>query len=93
MVSARIEPPVSWSSDVDTPLIPYKGFPRNVTNINALSFDPSLQPERYEILGTHPESRILITDVNIIDSTGREPYRGDVLIEGELSPGILNTSA
>ncbi|KAK5178778.1 hypothetical protein LTR16_010757, partial [Cryomyces antarcticus] len=38
---------------------------------------------KYEILGTHPESRILFTDVNILDSTGQEPYRGDVLIEGE----------
>lgn len=35
------------------------------------------------MLGTHPESRILFTDVNILDSTGRDPYPGDVLIEGE----------
>lgn len=35
------------------------------------------------IFGTHPESKILFTDVNILDSTGRDPYRGDVLMEGE----------
>lgn len=33
--------------------------------------------------GTHPDSKILFLDVNILDSTGREPYMGDVLIEGE----------
>lgn len=62
---------------------PYKGLPRNVDNINAISFDKALQPKKYEILGTHPESRIIFTDVSILDSTGRDPYRGDVLIEGE----------
>jgi hypothetical protein len=62
---------------------PYNGPPRNVENINAISFDKALQPKKYEILGTHPESKILFTDVNILDSTGRDPYRGDVLIKGE----------
>jgi len=57
--------------------------PRNISNIDSLDFAPNLQPKRYEILGTHPDSKILFLDVNILDSTGRAPYRGDVLIEGE----------
>lgn len=61
----------------------YNGPPRNAAAINAISFDKSLQPKEYKMLGTHPESKILFTDVNILDSTGREPYKGDVLIEGE----------
>lgn len=28
-------------------------------------------------------SKILFTDVNILDSTGRDPYGGDVLVEGQ----------
>jgi imidazolonepropionase-like amidohydrolase len=35
------------------------------------------------MLGTHPSSRLLFTDVQILDSTGRTPYRGDVYVEGE----------
>ncbi|OQV00024.1 hypothetical protein CLAIMM_05579 [Cladophialophora immunda] len=48
-----------------------------------LAFDPKLQPKRYEIAGTSPSSKILFLGVNILDSTGKEPYRGDVYIEGE----------
>lgn len=62
---------------------PYKGPPRNIENIDAISFDKALQPKEYRLLGTHPDSRILFTDVSILDSTGRDPFRGDVLIEGE----------
>jgi hypothetical protein len=58
------------------------GFPRNIASIDALKFDANLQPKNYEIAGTNPESKILFLDVNILDSTGREPYLGDVLIEG-----------
>lgn len=61
---------------------PYTGFPRNIASIDALDFDASLQPKNYEIAGTHPDSKILFLDVNILDSTGREPYHGDVLIQG-----------
>ncbi len=61
----------------------YKGPPRNVENINAIIFDKSLQPKEYNLLGTDPDSKVLFTDVNILDSTGRDTYRGDVLIEGE----------
>ena len=33
--------------------------------------------------GTKSDSKILFTDVDILDSTGAEPYHGDVYIEGE----------
>lgn len=59
------------------------GFPRNIASIDAIKFDTNLQPKNYEIAGTHPDSKILFLDVNILDSTGKEPYNGDVLIEGE----------
>ncbi|EPQ51840.1 amidohydrolase [Gloeophyllum trabeum ATCC 11539] len=42
-----------------------------------------LRPKNYQMAGTHPDNKILFLDVNILDSTGREPYMGDVLIEGE----------
>lgn len=74
---------VSWPQDPhDQPGIRYEGFPRNVEYINNLKLDLELQPKKYEIAGTHGDSKILFTDVNILDSTGREPYRGDVFIEG-----------
>lgn len=60
-------------------------LPRNVQWIEEVSWDPSLQPKEYEIQGTHPEAMILFLNVNILDSTGREPYIGDVLVEGEKS--------
>ncbi|KAL6237974.1 hypothetical protein BDW75DRAFT_237845 [Aspergillus navahoensis] len=50
-----------------------------------LNFDEKLQPKSYNIAGTYPDSRVLITDVRILDATGREPYHGDVLITGTAS--------
>ena len=47
-----------------------------------VSWDKKLTPKRYEIKGTSPDSKILITDVNIIDSTGEAPFHGDIYIEG-----------
>lgn len=73
-------PSYSWSR---VTAAPYVGPPRNVASIEAVDFDASLQPKNYQILGTHPESRILFANVNILDSTGTDPYFGDVLIEGE----------
>ncbi|RSL73859.1 hypothetical protein CEP54_000250 [Fusarium duplospermum] len=55
--------------------------PRNVEFINNLKLDKKLQPKEYHIDGTHQRSKILFTNVKILDSTGREPYTGDVLIE------------
>ncbi|KAL2000653.1 hypothetical protein VTN02DRAFT_2792 [Thermoascus thermophilus] len=72
----------SWAESASK-LEPYDGPPRNVKYIEDLKFDDSLRPKKYEIQGTHPDSKILILDVSILDSTGKEPYRGDVLIEGE----------
>ena len=57
-------------------------FPRNIASIDALKFDANLQPKNYEIAGTNPESKLLFLGVNILDSTGREPYLGDVLVQG-----------
>ena len=71
----------SWAGSA-AKLEPYTGPPRNVGWIDAIQFDESLAPPKYEIFGTDPKSKILITDVNILDSTGREPFKGDVLIEG-----------
>ncbi|KAL3454075.1 hypothetical protein BJX65DRAFT_301865 [Aspergillus insuetus] len=72
----------TWRSP-DHPLEPYSGPPRNIACIDQLHFPKNLQPKNYSIEGTHPDSRILFTDVRIIDATEKEPYRGDVLITGE----------
>ncbi|KZT28207.1 isoaspartyl dipeptidase-like protein [Neolentinus lepideus HHB14362 ss-1] len=53
------------------------------TNGHVDASKPWLQAKNYSIAGTHPDSKILFLDVDILDSTGREPYMGDVLIEGE----------
>ncbi|KAJ9158220.1 Composite domain of metallo-dependent hydrolase [Coniochaeta hoffmannii] len=86
--TARMPGTVSWQpwtiNDIKSDIKQAdKAFPRNVAYIENLRLDPELQPAKYELAGTHPESKILITDVKILDSTGREPYRGDVLIQGE----------
>ena len=83
MAPARIvEDTIPWTSPA-YPVSVYDGPPRNVATIDAVKFDPSLQPKPYEIEGTDPNSRILFLDVEILDSTGKLPYRGDVLIEGK----------
>lgn len=77
----REEPPVSWPKANIEPQ-PYSGPPRNVEPISHINWDKSLQPRKYSIFGTHTESKILFLNVNILDSSGREPYIGDVLVEG-----------
>lgn len=67
----------------DYPIDNYDGPPRNVAYIDQLNFDPDLQPVNYNIAGTAPSSKILILDVEILEATGREPYRGDILIVGK----------
>jgi len=47
-----------------------------------VNFDPSLKPKDYQIKGTDPSSKVLFLDVNIIDSTGADAFKGDVYIEG-----------
>jgi hypothetical protein len=76
-------PGINWSEDRETTATSYRGVPRNIKPIEEIKWDDSLQPKEYEIFGTHPESRILFLDVNILDSTGADPYRGDVLITGK----------
>ena len=82
MSPAREEPAVPWSTSTDVGVTKYNGRPRNIDAIDAVKFAENLQPPEYQMLGTHAESRILFLDVNILDSTGAEPYRGDVLIKG-----------
>lgn len=74
----------SWRENTATATTTYDGVPRNIISIDNLQWDDCLLPNKYEIYGTHPDSRILFLDVNILDSTGAEPYRGDVLIEGKI---------
>ena len=83
MAPSRIDDPLPSFSGRSATSEAYQGPPRNVAAINAINFDKSLQPNEHQILGTDPESKILFVDVNILDSTGRDTYRGDVLIEGE----------
>ena len=47
-----------------------------------VNFDPSLKPKSYNIKGTDANSKVLFQNVMILDSTGRQPYHGDVYIEG-----------
>ena len=82
MAPARTFEEIPWTSPA-YPFSIYDGPPRNVATIQAVKFDPSLQPKNYELAGTDPNSKILFENVNILDSTGKLPYQGDVLIEGK----------
>ncbi|KAH7411516.1 isoaspartyl dipeptidase-like protein [Cadophora sp. MPI-SDFR-AT-0126] len=83
MAPSRTDDPLPSFSQTDAVREPYVGQPRNIENINAISFDKALQPKHYDMLGTHPDSKILFTDIQILDSTGKGPFHGDVLIEGQ----------
>lgn len=61
---------------------PYKGPPRNVKPIQDYKVKPELLPQNYKIKGTDSASKILFVNVNIIESSGREPYKGSVYIQG-----------
>lgn len=82
MAPARIIEDVPWTSPAYVPE-PYDGPPRNLAYIDQVDFDSSLQPKDYDIQGTHPDSTILFLDVDILEATGKLPYRGDVLIRGK----------
>lgn len=82
MAPARVVEAVDWTSPAYEPE-QYDGPPRNIAFIDQVNFDPSLQPKDYSLLGTHPESIILFLEVEILEATGKLPYRGDVLIKGE----------
>ncbi len=47
-----------------------------------IKVDLGLQPKKYHMEGTRPNSKVLFLDV-ILDTTGADPFRGDVYIEGE----------
>ncbi|EEP75996.1 conserved hypothetical protein [Uncinocarpus reesii 1704] len=82
-ITTRIEEyPVPGNYTVEDQKI-YHEYPRNIAAINAIKFENTLRPRPYEIAGTNPESKILFVDVDVLDSTGRQPYKGDVLIHGE----------
>ena len=83
MAPSRTDDPLPSFSQASATSESYVGHPRNIENINGISFDKTLRPKSYEILGTHPDSKILFTDVKILDSSGKEPFDGDVLIEGQ----------
>jgi hypothetical protein len=61
----------------------YEGYSRNIAYIEGLKLDPNLAPTTYHIEGINPNSKIFFIGVNIIDSTGKEPFHGNVLIEGK----------
>lgn len=84
MAPSRTESPKPWSTSIERVDSRYAGPPRNIDTIDAVQFAANLQPAEYSIFGTHEMSKILFLDVQILDSTGAEPYRGDVLIEGQL---------
>jgi hypothetical protein len=85
MAPSRDESPKPWSTTIERVDSRYEGPPRNIDTIDAVEFAANLQPTGYSIFGTHEKSKILFLDVQILDSTGAEPYRGDVLIEGQHS--------
>lgn len=60
----------------------YQGPPRNVKPIQEYKVKPELLPPNYNIKGTDLASKILFVNVNIIESSGREPYKGSVYIQG-----------
>ena len=84
MAPARLIDEVPWSSPGFVPEV-YEGPPRNVKSIDEIKFNDAVKYPKYEILGTDPESKILFLDVSILDCTGRDPYKGDVYIEGKKS--------
>lgn len=84
MAPARTESPKPWSNAIERVDSRYEGPPRNIDSIDAVEFAANLQPTEYSIFGTHEKSKILFLDVQILDSTGAEPYKGNALIEGQL---------
>lgn len=77
---------VSWPQGCYTswgPTENSQAVPRNVAYIDNLKLNPKLQPREYQIHVSNKDSKILFKDVQILESTGRQPYQGDVLIEGK----------
>lgn len=53
--------------------------------------DPRLKPRSIEIEDDRPETSLAFVDVNIIDSTGKPAYRGDVLVKGKRIVSVGST--
>ena len=53
--------------------------------VDLLKPDPRLKPRDISIAtpAGQESTRVAFLDVNILDSTGTEPYRGDVLVQGQ----------
>lgn len=75
-------PAFSLDNFQTTPGERYQGPPRNLKPIREYKVKPELQPPNYEIKGIDPASKILFVNVNIIESSGREPYKGSIYIQG-----------
>ncbi|QKX53692.1 uncharacterized protein TRUGW13939_00772 [Talaromyces rugulosus] len=56
---------------------------RKATPYGDVRFDTALQPRAHRMVETSSDSKILFLNVRILDSTGTEPYTGDVYVEGE----------
>ncbi|KAH7113391.1 hypothetical protein EDB81DRAFT_893622 [Dactylonectria macrodidyma] len=52
-------------------------------DIKDLKVGAKLQAKDDSIAGTRAESMILFTDVRIVNTPGRGPYEGDVLVEAD----------
>jgi hypothetical protein len=66
--------PCSLDYDIQKPF--YKDY-------NLAKPDPRLKPRNIEIKGDDEETSFAFVDVKIIDSTGKDAYRGDVLVKGK----------
>lgn len=88
--------PPSWArsdgqksyNEADLPKVNGLGEPWDyrkpqIRGIDLTKPDSRIVVPRREMAGTHPESKILFSNVRILDSTGAQPYDGDVLVEGE----------
>jgi imidazolonepropionase-like amidohydrolase len=54
-----------------------------IRGIDLTKPDQRIKVPRRHMEGTDPSSKILFTNVQILDSTGRQPFSGSVLVEGE----------
>jgi hypothetical protein len=82
---------ISWPSwSVESTDVAYEGYPRNISYIDNLRLDPELTLAEYHTEGTNLDSKILFLGVKVLDSTGKMPYYGDILIEGQ-RPNGYNT--
>ncbi|KAF2169452.1 hypothetical protein M409DRAFT_36169 [Zasmidium cellare ATCC 36951] len=70
--------------------LPHRDRSAGTAPHESINWDPSLQPKAHHIAGASPDAQTLFRDVQILDSTGRPPYRGDVHIRGERIAAVGN---